>query len=295
MRRQQNLWFIFTLLLVCPVLAMASPPTWHSVMALGRDETLSSPASLTIDSVRKRYYVVDYGGNQLVSFSEDGQLIDRFDAAGALEKPVSMAFGAKGKLWVAQRSSNELLYIDLNTRNIRRFNLDETTGTSVFLDKVMTDVRNRLYVVNSADGRILRLDDNLHVDTIFSAREDSRLVDLKIKDETLYTLDETHNQVLCYSLDGKLKSSTTLNGKLSHAVSFDIDEKGSVYVADRAMARIAVYSSTGTFKYDFSRQGARRGQLHYPGEIVSTGMTACVWSIRGMIVLRSSDHNDVFY
>jgi DNA-binding beta-propeller fold protein YncE len=281
------------LLLVCalsllPTLSWAKAPSWHSSLSFPEEMTITAPAGITIDFSRQRYYVIDYTGNQLVSFDEKGQLLDRFDASGTLNKPVSLAFASPGKIWIAQRSSNELLYVDLNDRDVRRFDLSKTTSQPVLIDRVVTDDKNRLYVANSHDGRIIRLDDNLKISAVFSPQPDGALIDFKIKGTSLYALDGRHRQILRFTLDGQQLEKITLDAPLDRAVSFDIDSHGTIYVLDRPAGKIVVFSAKGLFQYDFCRRGARRGQLNYPVELHFD------WRQQLCVVNQGNDRIEVF-
>lgn len=276
------------LLLLVPALVCAKAPSWHSSLSFPKEMAIDAPSGLVIDQARKRYYVIDYNADQLVSFDEQGQLIDRFDAMGRLKKPVSMAFGAPGKMWVVQRSTNELLYIDLNSRDVRRFNVSKTSGQPMLIDRVATDDQQRLYVADSHSGRIFRLDDNLKITTIFAGKRDSHLIDFKIAGSTLYALDSQHQQLHSFTLDGQHKDTIALKGDLDRPVSFVLDSHGMIYILDRPQGKIAVFTAKGLFKYGFCHRGARRGQLNYPSELHMD------WQDRLCVVNQGNDRIEVF-
>ena len=207
---------------------------------------------------------------------------------GGLEKPVSMAFGAAGKMWVVQRSSNELLYIDLTTRKVRHFDLSKTLSEPIMIDRVATDDKQRLYVADSHSGRIYRLDDNLKIAAVFAAKRDSQLSDFKIIGAKLYALDSRHQQLLAFNLDGQAAETITLEGQLDQPVSFARDAQGTWFVLDRPQGKIAVFNATGKYLYDFCRRGARRGQLNYPAELHFD------WLGRLCVVNQGNDRIEVF-
>lgn len=284
----RKLLFFLGIVILLPASIQAKAPSWLSTLSFPQEIALKAPAALTIDSERQRYYVVDYTGSRLISFDQKGTKISEFNASGALDKPVDLAFGRSGKMWVVERNTNELLYIDLTTQNIRRFDLTKTTGELLFIDRIATDNQQRLYVTNSHSGRILRLDDNLKIDVIFAAQADSQLIDFKIKGRELYALDNRHHQLLRFSLDGKRQQVIKLNGKLDSPVSFEIDDKGLLYILDRALGKVVVMDSNGNYRYDFGRHGYRRGQFNYPAQLVFN------WQQQLCVVNQGNDRIEVF-
>lgn len=280
------IWLI--LLIVFPGSVLAKTPSWLSTLSFPQDFKISAPSAVTIDHERKRYYVVDYNGKKLISFDQNGAKISEFNASGALQKPVDLAFGRSGKMWVVERNSNELLYIDLSSQKIRRFNLKQTTGKQVQADRVACDSKYRLFISDSHSGRIFRLDDNLKVDAVFAAQSDSQLIDFKIKDSTLWALDNRHNHLLKFDLDGNLLKKIPLKADLDFAVSFEVDSKGNIFVMDRPQGKIVVMNQAGEMRYEFGRRGFRRGQFNYATQL------AFDWQQRLCVVNQGNNRIEVF-
>lgn len=282
------LLILLSAVLALPAQAGAAPRPWLHSLSFPQDMRISAPASLTIDNARQRYYIVDSREKRLVSFDQHGVKLKEFYASAALHNPVALAFASPGKMWIIERNSNELLYLDLESEKIRRFDLNQTTGEVFFAHRIASDAQQRVYVSNSHDGRIVRLDDHLKIDAIFCAQPDSRLIDFKIKDSSLYALDHRHHQLLRFTLDGQCQEIVTLKGLLDFPVSFEIDTDGTIYVLDRALARVSVFNRQGDYRYYFAQRGYRRGQLHYPSQLVFD------WRQRLCIVNQGNDRIEVF-
>ena len=71
------------------------------------------------------------------------------------------------------------------------------------------------------------------------------------------------NRELSYSNSDELITGTT--------GSFDLDEKGSIYIIDRQLKRIHQYDSNGKYILEFAREGSGPGEFRFPGRLSVNG------------------------
>ena len=151
---------------------------------------IALPSGLSIDSKSGRYYVVDAVQGQLVSFDKDGKFLAAFNAGGELKVPVSLARTSTGALWVVNRGSNELLYINPRQQKVQHYQPAYADGTSMNPAKVAVDSDDRLFLLDQRRGAILQLDDRLQVVQKYSGDKEFRgFVDFKLKGRDIWALD----------------------------------------------------------------------------------------------------------
>lgn len=245
-----------------PALAASGP--WSPLRQLPLKDSgvrLVQPVALAIDAAVKRYYVVDSGNGQLVSFDREGNFLTAFTAGAQLKKPVAMARTATGSLWVVERSSNELFYINPRQKELQRFAPQYADGTRVVLSRLALDERDRLYALDRMKGRIVRLDDNVEIVQSIAGNADfSGLIDFKIRNNSLWGLTAPGAQVVELSLAGEVKKLIKLEG-LQFPTALEVDSAGLLYLLDRHAGTVVVYSNDGVRKFALLGKGKHPGQL----------------------------------
>lgn len=252
-------------------LAGAAGP-WQFVESLPNrtaDVALGETLALTVDTERQRYYVVDSSHSQLVSFDQQGKFLAALNPGNSLRKPVSMALASGGKLWVAERSTNQLLYVDLEQQQVRSFDLAYPDGLAIMADQVAVDRRNRLFVLDRSRGAVLRLDDNLKVEqTYIGTRDFNGFSKFLLNSDGLWALDGLGRSLTLFADDGKLVRKVKLAGKLTFPVAFAIDAAGQFFLLDRHTGKVVVFDNRGGYSYDFLLKGKRQGQLWFPSDLL---------------------------
>ncbi len=277
------------LLVAQPLWADAGP--WKFLMQLpakGTDLKIDRPIAIAVDDESQRYYVVDAVGGSLASFDRDGTHLAAFNAGGELKQPVAMAKGLRGTLWVIERSSNQVLYINPSEKQVRSFSLVYPDGSMIFPARLVVDVQGRLLVLDRMRGAVVRLDDNMHVEKSFVGGVGSKgFVDFKIKKDGLWALDGLAGKVYHFNGDGA-PSIVDLESRLEFPVSFDVDEAGQLYLLDRHAGTVAVFGPRGDFRFDFLGRGKRHGQLWYPSQLLFD------WEGRLCVVNEGNNRVDIF-
>lgn len=266
------------LLLLAGLLLSFTPPVaeaggpWQSVFRLeSKAENLRMhPFSLALDRQRRRYYVVDAAAGMIISFSAEGKEADRFDANGALQKPVAMARDEKGNLWVSDRQANQLLYISLKDKRVERFQVRHRDGHLVVPDKLVLDHKDHIYLLDLNGGRILKYDRQLNLLAEFkTAAGDYGFVDFRLKDGELWALDGVARKIIVFSTNGrKLREISLAAAGLSFPVALEIGSSGNIYILDRHAQQVVVCDRNGQLRYRFFTPGRNPGHLRYGSDLL---------------------------
>jgi len=245
----------------------AEPWTWRVTLdGTGSGQVVDMPTSLYIDVERQRYYVVDSGGNRLLSFERDGNFLLAFYAEGKLESPFDMVRDEKDVIWVVERGKNTLTSIDVRSKQIVPHTLKDGTLTLV-PDRI--DYKDGVfYILDKQTGRIVILNRDLQVKKWLLCPDCSTgIVDFKLSEEGLWALTQLDKKVVRFDAEGKIVGSFTVEEHVDFPVSLAIGPAGNIYILDRHAADIAVFDAQGRFKYTFLAKGLLRGELYYPIEI----------------------------
>lgn len=282
--------FLFTILIysLLPIQAEAKTSVWISQLVFPGPGEVTAPASLALDMQRQRYYVVDSQGGRLLSFDNSGTPLGTFDALGKLIRPTAMTFARPGKMWLVERADNSLLYIDMETQNIRKFSPRGTDDQQLIPDRIATDTTQRLYLTDRHSGRIYALDDNLKIAAVFAPSAGGHFVDFKIKGDRLWALEQREQVVYSFNLKGGQEQRIALQHPLDTPVSLEIGSQQQIYILDRALGRIYRFNRKGQYIDELGQKGYRRGQLHYPSQLVLN------WQQQLCIVNQGNDRIEVF-
>ena len=226
------------------------------------------PSALSVDAKSGRYYVVDAADGQLVSFDKDGKFLSAFNAGGELKSPVSLARTSSGVLWVVNRASNELLYINPRKQKVEHYQPSHPDGARIVAAKVAVDGEDRLFVLDQRRGAILQLDDSLQVVQNYSGDKGFRgFVDFKLKGRDIWALDGLARKIYRFSANGETVKVVALQG-LQFPVALEVDTAGQFYVLDRHAGTIEVFGPQGDKRFDFLGRGKRHGQLWYAKDLL---------------------------
>jgi len=275
-------------LILLPQVQAAQQTMWVSELVFPAPQQVSAPVAMAIDDIRQRYYLVDSQRGKLFSYDADGTALSEFDAAGKLQLPTDMSFARPGKLWVVDRALNGLLYIDMNSKQVREFHPVNNNGSKMFIGHIANDSEHNLYVSDRSSGRIYALDDNLKIVSAFMPATGGYFIDFKITGNQLWALEQKTQIVYRFNLKGKQMQRIQLEKKLRFPYSLAIDSNNQLYILDRAAATIYHFNTTGKYVSEFGQKGARRGQLNYPAQLMFD------WQQRLCVVNQGNDRIEVF-
>lgn len=245
----------------------AGPWSWKSTLdGTASGQAMKMPTALYVDAERERYYVVDSGGNRLMSFDRQGAFVHSFGAEGKLQTPFDMIRDEGDVIWVVEKGSNSLTSIDVKAKNIS-VNVLQDNGRVMVPDR-MDYQDSTFYVLDKSRGAVAVLSRKLQVERWFVCEEcRGGIVDFKLTKNGLWALDQLDKKVQRFSRDGKPEKGFSVAPHVQFPVSLAVDQAENVYVLDRHGAGIAVFDAQGVFKYSFLSKGWSRGELYYPIEI----------------------------
>ncbi|MGE4169965.1 MAG: NHL repeat-containing protein [Candidatus Margulisiibacteriota bacterium] len=152
-----------------------------------------------------------------------------------------------------------------------------TTQTSLNAPSGITGDSFYLYVADSGNNRILRLDQDLRVIDQFQRLPD-RLFNLDhptglaLLNRQLLVTDTHNNRIITYTYEGVyLKSSGQLGisaGDYDHPQGITLDAYGRRYSCDTGNHRVQVFDSTGVFLFEFGQWGSEKERLYFPKDVV---------------------------
>jgi len=246
----------------------AGPWSWRVTLdGEGSGQALIMPTALHIDAERQRYYVVDSGGNRLLSFTREGNFLHAFTADGKLQIPYDMVRDNNEVIWVVEKGRNSLTSIDVRAKEILTHIIKD--GERVLVPDRIDYKDGTFYVLDKETGQIALLGSDLAVKRWLSCSEcTSGIVDFKLTNDGIWAIDQLDKKVIQFDGDGKLTKNFDVGQQVEFPVSLAIDPAGNVYILDRHLANIAVFDTQGGFKYTFLAKGWSRGELYFPIEIL---------------------------
>ncbi|MFC1843903.1 hypothetical protein ACFLZ5_03860 [Thermodesulfobacteriota bacterium] len=261
-------FFSLMLLVLLPAIATAQSP-WQWQMNLRVEEVgdaMYMPSAIAFDEKSERYYVVDTGRNRLVSFGRDGKVIRAFSANDQLKNPFDMIRLDTGQLWVVEKGRNSLTLIDIAAKKIEPHILIDG-DRQVFPDRVAVS-RGKIYVLDRANGQVLRLDKDLSVEQRFGCPDCSAgLFDFVIDGESILAIEPRDKKIYRFQPDGKVTQEITLGSEIDFPVSLAISPVGFIFVLDRHQDSVLAYGENGQFLYRFLGQGQAAGKVHFARQI----------------------------
>jgi sugar lactone lactonase YvrE len=267
----KKLLFTAVLLLMVATISQSAMAAdlWQWELTLQQNKTGQSmllPSGLHIDPVLERYYVVDSGSNTILAYNRKGEFYKGFDADAQLLVPFDLV-REEGYMWIIEKGKNSLTKIDIEARKIFPNTLYDNDKL-IYPDRLEID-KNTLYVLDKLSGSVFALDKNLNINSRFSCGEcNNGFVDFKIRNGSLWALEQGSKTVYRFTMDGTLQGSIELEKKLlNFPRSIEVDESGFIYILDRHQGSILVFDGKGGFRYSFLEAGVARGQTYYPIEL----------------------------
>lgn len=245
----------------------ADPWQWKLTLKGDKAGAMLSPSAIFIDQVDDRYYVVDAGKNNLVSFDRDGLYLGFFTADNDLQVPYDMV-REPGRIWVVEKGRNSLTEIDLKTKKIDRHTISDN-GITIYIDR-LAKYNDSFYLLDSGQGQVLEINSGYAVSRRFNCGECSGgFVDFKLDENGMvWALDQKNGTIVGFNAQGQVDTRVVLDkGILLFPRSFAIDQSGLFYVLDRHQGKIGVFDRGGRLKYWVLERGHARGLLDFPIEI----------------------------
>ena len=259
------------LLFLTPLITRAMGPWQPSLRIESKTEDYRMrPFRLALDHQRQRYYVVDAAAGMITSFTAEGKESGRFNADGALQKPVAMTRDEAGNLWISDRQANQLFLVSSKNKQVERFQVRHRDGHLVIPDRLALDHEGHIYILDLNGGRILKYDRQLNLLTEFTgAEKQSAFVDFKLNNKELWALDTIARKVTVFSTSGrKLREISLANAELKFPVALAIGSSSNLYLLDRYAGQIVVCDRNGHLRYRFLTPGRRPGQLGYGSDLI---------------------------
>ncbi|MFC1523464.1 hypothetical protein ACFL6N_01610 [Thermodesulfobacteriota bacterium] len=231
------------------------------------EKRMLMPTALFVDLEKKRYYVTDSGNNRLISFDEQGKLINSFNANNSLDTPSDLVRDESGILWVLEKGKNSLTKIDLKNKKVKPGTI-RTNGKTVFPSRLEI-AQDNLYILNRAGGEVLSISHDLQVLKTYACEDCAAgFIDFKILEDTIYALARDEKAIYQFNIiNGTFEKKIVLGETVHFPYSLALESTGLIYVLDRHDGYISVYSMSGIFKYRFLGSGHVQGRLYYPHEI----------------------------
>lgn len=266
--------FLFKIFLGALLVAALPVPAsaefaWKWQMSLrtpGTGDAMYMPSAVSFDPDAQRYYAVDAGRNRLVSFSRNGEMLRAFSAGDQLKSPFDMVRMENGTLWVVEKGRGSLTRIDLAAQEVKPFTVKDGENR-IFPDRIAYS-GGKLYVLDRASGRVLRLGADLKVEARYGCADCvGGISDFGIDQGVVWALETQGKKVFRFRADGGIEQTINLGDQVDFPVSLALEHSDVIYVLDRHRAGIAVYGRDGRFQYRLFDSGQGQGQLYFPSEV----------------------------
>ncbi len=226
----------------------------------------SLPTALYVDGEKKRYYLVDSRGGQLVSFDDQGGFLKKFTPEGGLNKPFDMVRLSETMIVIAEKGTNSLTTVDFALKETKRITVKDK-GRQIMVDRLELS-GGKLYVLDRASGEICRLNSSFKVAQRFALPEGSSgIADFKVRGDQIWALGQQEKKVYAYLSNGRISKRIDVSGMVKFPVSLDLDAGGLLYILDRHQGEVVVLDRKVKLKYRFLSKGHGPQNLYYPMEI----------------------------
>ena len=260
--------FLIVTAILPPITAQAeSPWQWRKALQIDKvGDSMYMPSAVAFDKEGERYYVVDTGRNRLVSFDRDGNVIRAFTANEQLKSPFDMARIDNTKLWVVEKGRNSLTFIDVGAKKIETHTLRDGDRL-VFPDRIAY-ANGKIYVLDRASGKILRLADDLSIEQRFGCQDcTAGMFDFVIDGNSVLAIDPLDKKIYRFNADGTIAEEIPLGSEAEFPVSLAVGPSGFIFVLDRHRNSVLVYSGHGQFNYSFVGPGQAEGEVYFPRQL----------------------------
>ena len=193
---------------------------------------VNRPAGLTLDN-DGQLLVVEYSGNCISIFSDDGQNKKSFGKYGArpgrLNQPCGIAISATGDILVCDQLNHRIQIFSPDGKSLRCVGT-KGNGPLQFINPVGISVHphsNKIYITDTLNHRVQILNEDL---TFFR----------------------------------KFGSEGSGNGRFQRPLDVSFDSTGNVYVADTVNHGVQVFTANGEYIRQFGKKGSGEGELNGP-------------------------------
>jgi streptogramin lyase len=225
------------------------------------------PTALYVDEEKRRYYVVDAGGNSLHSFDLEGQYLNTFKPGEQLRQPYTMQRGVGEILWLVEKGRNTLTMVDFKNKSIVNKPL-KIADRDVFPDRVVFS-GGEAYVSDKLTGRLVVFDEEMRALREIVCREcRGGIKDFEIQADGIWVLDGLGKFIYRLSNTGEVRQKIDIGNEVSFPFAFALDLAGQFYVLDRHNGSIAVLDETGALKFRIMSKGHGHGNLYYPEDLL---------------------------
>jgi streptogramin lyase len=247
-----------------------SPWKWIFSLKSGIEgKPMVMTSAVYVDQVRNRYYVADPGTSTLHSFDKSGKYLNSFNPGDQLLAPYDLVRDGEGIIWVVEKGRNSLTKIDLKNKKIEKNTLKNKSGSVIYPDRIYPADNGGFYVLDKSSGDVILFNSGLKPSTVFGCRDCARgFVDFVVKDNKIFALESGERAVYRFARDGSYLGKVELQGDFSFPFALEVGPTGLLYILDRHRGDIAVFNSSGKFKYRFLTKGHNRKKLYYPEDLL---------------------------
>jgi sugar lactone lactonase YvrE len=204
---------------------------------------------LTADA-SSNVYVADMGNRRIQKFDPDGKFVAQWSASGPgvepLQQPSALALSADGKdIWLVDAGSGWVYRFSLTgdllaALNGARYGLFSPRGIAV-------DANNNLYLTDTGNGRILKLDPAGRLQAQWGKRgtaagEFMEPFGVAVDGDGIYVADTGNQRVQKLTLDGQPAGQWSVPGSVSYLAT---DGRGYLYVSDPDNGQVWVLTTGG--------------------------------------------------
>jgi len=198
----------------------------------------------------------------------------------ALVSPRGLAIDAQDRLFVVDTEARCIHRFGLVDRQYKLLDLQDQAVTPI---DIAIGPAGRLYVVDSAEGAVLVLDDEGNVL--------SQITSVALKHPTsvafcpgnalIYVTDTASHQVLAFDEQGALRLGFgeigSAPGQIYYPTGIDVHD-GRVYVCDSFNFRVQVFSLSGEYIASFGEEGDRPGNFSLP-KVLAVDREGHIWVV----------------
>ncbi|MDY0211680.1 MAG: hypothetical protein RBR06_01590 [Desulfuromonadaceae bacterium] len=228
------------------------------------DVRLQSALAMVFDAQRERIYIADGLAGKLHAFDLNGQHLDDFDAGGDLGIPVSITLQRSGRFWLVDRKANALVRVVPEEQRIERFPFSLTGASAMLPEKVVWHPDAGLMVLDRLSGNVLALDDNLNV----RGRYGNNCVDVVSAAGKIWLLQADSSVVQVDPSGRGQEERIVLRYELKRPAALERNLQGQLFVADRGLCQVLVFSPTGSYLYSIGARGNRLGRFSAPRQLL---------------------------
>jgi len=224
------------------------------------------------DEERQRVYFTDATNGRIMSYDSRFEFISEFKGAEGMIAPVGIVRDSKGRFFVSQPKTGQVLMIDIDQKRIMPLDMSVVPGGNpVYPGALAIDLNDRLYIADRSNQRIILFNPDLRFSGIIPV-EGRGLKDVTVDSQgRIYTLNTMDGSVRVHNSHGQrileFGSRGKGRGEFSFPISLAVDGAGTIYVLDQHLSKVFVFNRSGQFLFDFGQFGWIEGRLRYPSSI----------------------------